>query len=255
MMAVGDEVMKSEQIGLLLLLAILPALFFLVSRVRAGKVGKLRFLPALEELPSSVGRSAETGQPLHVSVGLAGVGSVATAETWAGLTLLGQLANEAAACDTPLIVTVADPTVLPIAQDIVQRAYIRHGNPEGYEPTQVRLIAPDPMAYAAGVMGLLEREPLTANIMLGSFGEEYLLIGETAARKGVYQVVGAANPQALALMYASANETLVGEEMFASGAYTARLPIQIASLLTQDWARLVVVVGIIVVTLWRFFSA
>lgn len=243
------EQIGKEQVGILLLLLILPALFFLASRVRAGKAGKLRSLPALEELPSSVGRSAETGQPIHVSVGLAGVGGIATAETWAGLTLLGQLANEAAACDTPLIVTVADPTVLPIAQDILQRAYIRHGNPEGYEPTQVRLIAPNPMAYAAGVMGLLEREPLTANVMLGSFGEEYLLMGETAARKGVHQVVGSANPQALPLIYASADETLVGEEMFASGAYTARLPIQIASLLTQDWARWVVIVFIVLLAI------
>jgi hypothetical protein len=240
-----------EEIGLVLLLLMLPILFFLASRVRAGKTGELRPLPGMDELPGSVGRSAETGQPLHVSVGVAGVGGSATAETWAGLTLLSQLADEAAACDTPFIVTVADATVLPIAQDILRRAYTRHGNPEGYDPTQVRFVAPNSMAYAAGVMGLLEREPLTANVMFGSFGDEYLLMGETGARQGVRQVVGAADPHTLPFVYASADETLMGEEMFAGGAYTRGQPIQIGSLFAEDWARWAVVGAIILIAVFR----
>jgi hypothetical protein len=233
-------------IAVVLLLLILPILFFLTSRVRAGKVGKLRPLPALGQLPDSVSRSAETGQPLHVSVGVAGVGGPTTAETWAGLTLLAQLADEAAACGTPLVVTVADPTALPLAQDMVRRAYLRHGNPEGYDPTQVRFIAPEPVAYAAGVMGLLEREPLAGSVMVGTFGPEYLLMGETGARRGVHQVVGAADPTTLPLVYASADETLIGEEMFAGGAYATGSPIQIGSLLAEDWARWLVILGIVV---------
>jgi hypothetical protein len=207
----------------------------------------------MEELPGVVGRSAETGQPLHISMGVAGLGGGATAETWAGLTLLGQMADRAAACDTPLVVTVADATVLPLAQDILRRAYVRQGNPEGYKAAQVRFVAPIPMAYAAGVTGLLDREPFTANIMVGSFGDEYLLIGETGARKGIRQVVGAADPRTLPFVYASADETLIGEEMFAGGAYTARLPVQIGSLLTEDWARWAVAVAIIVAAVLKIF--
>jgi hypothetical protein len=236
-----------NQTVLVLLLLILPILLFLTSRVRAGKTGALRPLPGLKQLSDSVGRSAETGQPLHVSVGVAGVGGSATSQTWAGLALLAQLANEAAACDTPLIVTVADPTVLPLAQDVLRRAYIRHGNPEGYDPTQVRFIAPEPLAYAAGVMGLLQREPLTGSVMVGEFGAEYLLMGETGARRGVRQVVGTAEPGTLPLVYASADETLIGEDMFAGGAYTTGLPIQIGSLLAEDWARWLVILSIVAV--------
>jgi hypothetical protein len=243
-----------EEIGVVVLLLILPVLFFLASRVSVGKAGGLRPLPGIEELPSSVGRSAETGQPLHVSVGVGGVGGGATAETWAGLTLLAQLADEAAACDTPFIVTVADATVLPIAQDILRRAYTRHGNPEGYDPTQVRFIAPSPLAYAAGVMGLVEREPLTANVMVGSFGDEFLLMGETGVRRGVRQVAGAADPRTLPFVYASADETLVGEEMFAGGAYTTGSPIQVASLLAEDWARWAVIATIVVVAILKMLA-
>jgi hypothetical protein len=247
--------MEQGTLALVLLLLILPILFYLASRVRAGRYGGLREIPALQALPSSVGRSAETGQPLHVSVGVEGVGGLDTAQTWAGLTLLTQLADEAASCDTPLIVTVADPTALPIAQDILRRAYARQGNPEGYDPTQVRFVAPLPMAYAAGVGGLLEREPLTGNVMVGAFGDEYLLIGEAGARRGVHQVVGTANPSTLPLMVASADETLIGEEIFATGAYTRRLPAQIGSLLAEDWARWVIVGAILIAAVWKLLTS
>jgi hypothetical protein len=219
--------------------------------VRAGKAGVLRSIPGLEELPGLVGRSAETGQPLHVSLGVAGVGGLATAETWAGLTVLKELANEAAACDTPLIVTVADPTILPFAQDLLWRAYQRNVNPEGYQPTQVRFVASQPLAYAAGVAGILERESLTANVMVGAFGDEYLLMGETGARRGVRQIAGTADPQTLPFIYATSDEALIGQEIFAGGAYTTKLPIQVASLLAEDWARWAVIAGIIVLAVLR----
>lgn len=237
-----------------LLLLILLSLLLHTLRVRAGKSGRLRSLPGLEDLDGLVAGALETGRPLHVSVGVAGVGGVATAETWAGLTLLGHLADQAAACGALLIVTVADPTVLPLAQDTLQRAYIRHGHPEGYDPTQVRLIAPDPMAYAAGTMGLLDREPLAANMMVGSFGDEYLLIGEAGARRRLRQVVGTANPRTLPLVHVTADEVLLGEEMFATGAYTSRLPLQVGSLLAQDWIRWVLVVAILVAAAWNLLT-
>jgi len=240
-----------ETIGLVLLLLALPVLFFLVARVRSGKAGQLRPLPAAEELADTVGRATETGRPFHVSVGVAGVGGSATAETWAGLSLLAELADEAAACETPLVVTVADPTVLPLAQDILRRAYNRQGHPEGYDATQVRFVASEPLAYAAGVAGLLQREPLAGNIMVGSFGDEYLLMGETGARAEVRQLVGTTDPRTLSLVYATADEALIGEEIFAASAYTKKLPIQIASLLTQDAARWVVVAAIILLTVFK----
>lgn len=240
-----------ELIGLVGLLLILPILFYLTSRVRAGKAGALRTIPAMEGLPELVGRSAETGRPLHVSVGVAGVGGSLTSDTWAGLALLSQLADEAAACDTSLMVTVSDATVLPIAQDIIRRAFIRNGNPEGYDPTTVQLVAPNNMAYAAGVAGILEREPLTANVMVGQFGDEYLLMGETGARLGVRQIAGTADPTTLPFVHASTEERLTGEEIFAGSAYTSREPLQVGSLLAEDWLRWLVVAGILIATVLK----
>ncbi|MFC2016071.1 DUF6754 domain-containing protein [Chloroflexota bacterium] len=243
-----------EDLVLLLFLLILPCLFFLTFRVRAGKTGALRHMPGMEELQVAVQRSAETGRALHLSVGVAGVGGTSTPETWAGLTVLSQLAGEAAIADVPLLVTVADPTVLPIAQDMVRRAYARSGNPKGYDSTQIRLIAPNPAAYAAGVMGVLEREPLARNIMIGAFGDEYLLMGETGFHRDIHQVVGTADPRTLPFAYATADETLEGEEMFAGGAYTSRLPMQVGSLLAEDWGRWLIAGAIIIIAVLRLLN-
>mgnify|MGYP000940665637 FL=1 len=111
-------------------------------------------------------------------------------------------------------------------------------------------MAPDPITYASGVMGILSREDVLANIMNGAFGDEYLLIGETGVRKGIHQVVGTGNPQALPFMMATSDEVLIGEEMFASGAYLSKLPGHIASLLVQDWMRVLIVIVIVAGIIW-----
>jgi hypothetical protein len=240
-----------EVILLVLLFVVLLALFILSLKVRAGRAGELRPLPGMAELSALVARAAETGQPLHVSVGVGGVGGSATAETWAGLTLLRHLADKAVANGASVVVTVADATVLPLAQDILQQAYARHGFSADYDFSQVRFVAPEPTAYATGVMGFLGREPLAGNVMVGKFGDEYLFVGETGARRRLHQIVGVAEPQTLPLVYASADETLVGEEIFATGAYTSRLPIQIASLLTEDRIRWLLIVAIFVTAIWK----
>lgn len=243
--------MGQQILGLVILLGTLPLLFYLGARVRAGRHAQLRTLPGVDGLPREVGRSAETAQPLHVSVGVDGVGGASTALTWAGLSLLSHLAGKAAACATPLVVTVADPTVLPIAQNMLRRAYRRSGNPEAYKATDVRFIAPVPLAYAAGVATLLDNDRLSANVMVGSFGLEYLLIGEAGADRRLRQIVGAADPQVLPFVYATADEPMIGEEMFAAAAYTGRGRAQIASLLTEDVLRWLVVAGILAVALYK----
>lgn len=241
-------------VSVALLGLVLLVLAYHTWRVRTGRGGDLRPIPGLEALPGSLGRAAETGRPLHVSVGVEGIGGEATAQTWAGLALLDRLADEAAAVGAPLVVTVADATALPIAQDIVRRAHARHGRLDDYDPTQVRLVAPLPLAYAAGVSGLLGREALTGSVMAGAFGDEVVLIGEAGARRDVEQVAGAANPVALPFMMATAGETLIGEELFAAAAYTRRLPSQVASLLTEDWARWVIVAAILIAAAWNLLA-
>jgi hypothetical protein len=240
-----------EEIMLVLLLIFLPLLFFFTFRARAGHPGTLRPIPGYALLKKLLGRALETGQSLHLSMGTAGVGKPATAETLAGLMVLEYLVKQPAVGHVSPLVTVADPTLLPVAQDVMRHAYQARGTPEKHDPTHVRFIAPQPMAYAAGVMGLLEGENLAANVMIGSFGDEFLLMGEPGARKGLTQVGGAVDPQALPFIFASTDHALLGEEIFAAGAYLSDRAAHIGSLRAQDWIRWLLVAAIICGVVWK----
>jgi hypothetical protein len=241
-----SSVGQREALMLALLLLFVPAIPFLAARIRSGTKPTLREIPGFVALKGFVEQAMETGQPVHVSVGVEGVGAASTAQTLAGLVMLRYLANQAAKYSGPPVVSVADPTALLAAQDEMRRAFKVGAESGRLRLNQVRMIAPQPTAYAAGVMGILSREGILANAMLGAFGDEYLLIGETARRKSIKQVVGTATVETLPFVYASADEPILGEEIFAAGAYLAGRPEHVASLLAQDWMRIAIVLAIIV---------
>ena len=228
------------------LLLLIPAMPFLRRRVKAGKGPGLRPISGFTALHGLVSQSIETGQPIHLSVGVQGIGQQSTAQTLAGLTTLEYLAQQAAICGAPPVVLVADATALVAAQDALRRAFEASGQGEKFDPYRVRMVAPEPTTYASGVMGMLSREDVLANVMTGAFGDEYLLMGETGARKNIQQVAGSGNPQPLPFMMVSTEHVLIGEEIFASGAYLSKLPNHIASLVLQDWMRVLIVLLIVI---------
>lgn len=243
-----------EPLAALMLVVLLVFLFFLLfadKRVRFGFRPTLRPLPGFALLDGFAGQAVETGRTLHVSMGTRGIGGASTADTMAGLMALERLAEQAVATGLKLVITVSDPSLLPIAQDTLRRAYERRGYPQGYNPEHLRYIAPDAIAYAAGVMRILEREDVVANAMIGGFGDEFLLMGENGARKGIQQVGGASSPETLPLVYISMDEALLGEEIYAGGAYLSSKPSHLGSLLAQDWLRSAIILAIILGVLIR----
>ncbi|MBI2845870.1 MAG: hypothetical protein HYX86_04925 [Chloroflexi bacterium] len=214
----------------------------------------LRSISAFAELDRYLAAAIEKGQAVHLSLGTQGIGAVATADTLAGLEVLERVADRLAGVGVPLIVSVADPTLFPVAQEILRRVYTRLGYGEGYDPRQVRLISPERAAYAAGAMGIISREKIGANILVGSFGEEFLLLGENGARRGIKQIGGTSSPQILPLVQVTMDEPLWGEEIYAGGAYLSAKPGHLASLRVQDWLRgaiiLAVVLGVLALTVF-----
>jgi hypothetical protein len=245
-------------------LLFLIAFVFFIWRARSDLRLSLRPIAAYDALKDLLARATEAGQPIHISLGTGGVGQSSTADTTAGLYALEYLADRAAVSAIPPIVTVADPSALPLAQDLLQRAYRRQGYPEDYDQRQVRFIAPglnnSAVAYSAGVMDLLAHERVMANVMIGAFddyqmgstfGEELLLMGETGARKGLLQVGGTSNPRALPFIFATISHPLFGEEIYAAGAYLNARREHLGSLLAQDTMRAVLVVAVVLAVLAR----
>jgi hypothetical protein len=264
-MSVFTDLLTASGIGdlqaamLALFLPFLIPFFYLLYRSpRSTSRPRLRRIPAYDSLKNLLSRAAETGQAVHVSVGTAGVSGNKTADTLAGLLTLEFLADRAANSDVPPLVTVTEPTSLPAAMDQIRRAYERQGYPDEYRLEQARFIAPplngSAVPYAAGVMDVLNHERVTANVMVGSFGDEYLLMAETGAQRGLFQVGGASDPNVLPLVYLTMSQPLLGEEIFAAGAYLSERVPHYTGLIAQDIFRLGLVLLVILVVVARSFG-
>jgi hypothetical protein len=241
---------ETQLLLLLFVIVFLPVLYLSGRRVQKGDIPDLRPISAFDALQGVTARAIETGRSVHISLGMGGITGDTTADSLAGLSTLEYLADQSAAAGVPPIVTIADATLLPLAQDAIRRPYGTDQEEASRAARHVRWIAPEPGAYAAGVMGVLGTEAIDANIMIGYFGDEYLLMGEAAARRNITQVGGTSDPNVLPFVFATADEALIGEEMYAAGAYLTRKPWHIGSLLAQDlvrWVIVFVVVALVVI--------
>lgn len=234
-------------ISLLLLFTLL--IIFFTMRVRAGRLPILRQIRAFETLKGLNGRAIEAGRNLHLSLGTGSVVNESTADTLAGLAILDYLAKQAATTGVPPTVSMADPTVMLYAQNMMQAAHAAAPEEAVEARRHIRWIAPQPAAYAAGVMNLMNIDQPAGDVLVGRFGDEYLLLGETAARNDDQHIGGTSDPNTLPFIYASANETLLGEEIYAAGAYLEKRPTHLGSLMAQDFVRwlifFVILIGII----------
>lgn len=241
----------ASQLAILVFFLIILLLSLLVSR----RPPMLRPIKALDALPGQTGLAAESGQTLHLSLGTGGISGGDTVTSLAGLSALAYLAEQGVATDTPPLVTISDPTLLPLAQNVLRQAYVRRGRGDDFHWSQVRLVSPAPMAYALGTMEILSHEPVLANVMLGAFGPEVGLIARAGAEAGLAQVGGSDAPQALAILYANTERVVVGEELYATGAYLNRTAVKLASLVAEDLARIFLILAVIVFAFLRVLGA
>ena len=243
----------STTLALAFLLLFTGLFVFFTAQIRRGRQPALRQIRAYDTIKELMGRAVESGRRLHVSLGVGGVADQTTADTLAGLSLLRFLSEQGAETGVAPIVSMADPAAMLLAQNVVRTAHADSPAGVGEAVRQVRWIAPQPAAYAAGVMNILDSSEVDGTVMVGYFGDEYLLMGETAARHGMPHVGGTSNPNTLPFIYASAQQTLLGEEIYAAGAYLKNIPAHLASLVAQDAMRwllgLVILGGVLVATL------
>jgi hypothetical protein len=234
-------------IASILVLLVPLLLWWFVRRVRQGKGYPLRRIRAYEALRGVLGQATESGKKVHVTVGSGGIGGDQTVAVSAGLAVLRYLADQGASMGVSPLVTVADPVALLAAQDTLYRAYQQAGRGSEYRSTDVALIAPDPTAYAVGAQDVGTGDDVSVNVMVGSFGQEYLLLGEAGAhQREVMQVAGSNQLSAQPFVVATADHALIGEEIFAGGAYLDDRPEHIASLQVQDLLRVGIVIAILV---------
>lgn len=217
--------------------------------IQLGKQGKIRVrrIPGLDAIEEAVGRSVEMGRPVFDIVGMGSFTDLFATQTVAGLSILSYVATLCARLGARLYAPQADVGVMPVAQELVRTAYTSEGKLEELDiDEQLPYLSSEQFAWAGGVIGMVARMKPAANIMIGPFWAESMMFAESFDRVGAFQVGGTARMYQIPFFAALCDYTLIGEEIFAAGAYVSGDPMQIGSIASQDWYKLVaLILGII----------
>ncbi len=206
----------------------------------------IRRLGGLEALDEALGRATEMGKPVLFIHGLQDMDSVSTI---AAVNVLSQLAKRAASFDTRLKVANRFPIVMSVSQEVVREACIDAGRPDAYNENDIFYAAADQFSYAATLDGMMTREKPAANIMMGYFYAESLLLAETGAATGAIQIAGTDAYTQLPFFVTTCDYTLMGEELYAASAYLSRDAKLLGSLKAQDVGKAFLAASLLLGTL------
>jgi hypothetical protein len=218
---------------------------YFIRQAARGKSMFVRRIPGLTAIEEAIGRSTEMGKPVLYVPGIDDMNNI---QTVASMVILGDVAKIAARYETTLIVPICRPFVVPVAEETVRQGYLDAGRPDAYSPDNIRYLSDEQFAFTAGVNGIMLRERPAANLFLGSFFAESLVLAETGFSTGAIQVAGTANIHQLPFFVAACDYALIGEELFAASAYLSKEPKLLGTLKGSDLAKLLIMVLLIVGT-------
>ncbi len=204
----------------------------------------LRDIPAFSHFRREVDLAVEAGRRLHVSLGRGDIHNLQGGAAFIGLTILDRCARAASNSDRPPVTTSGDGVLTILSQDTLQSTYRSLAAEGRYDPTNARLTGLTPMAYAAGTMPTIHDDQIHANFFAGHIGTEVALLTEACERSHSLSVAGTDSISGQAVLYATSDEPLVGEELYAAGAYLGASAAHSASLRMQDVLRWVLAAAI-----------
>jgi hypothetical protein len=245
---VKDLVLGLVGFGIIFLGAVLMGALMVLRR-KTPPV--FREIQAFTHLRQAVGRVVEDGTRLHVSLGRGALVSPQSASAFAGLTFLGCLAKLTSAGDKPPVATSGDAVLTILSQNTLQSASRASGQGV-YDPTAGRLTGLTPFSYAAGAIPAIRDENICTTVLIGNFGVEAALLADAADRTDTFTLAGSDNLSAQAVLFATAQEPIIGEELYAAGAYFDAGRVHTASLTVQDilrWLIILVMLGGALLTL------
>lgn len=208
----------------------------MIFRARRGlRIPQIYKVAGLDAVDEAIGRATEMGKPVFFSPG---IGSVSDAATLAGFAVLGYVARQCARFDNRVIVANRIAIIQPITEEIVRQAFVQEGKPDQFNPTDVRFLSSEQFAYASACVGIMNREHPAANIMVGYFFAESLILAEVGSQIGAIQIAGTTNTSQIPFFVAACDYCLIGEEIYAASAYLSRDPVLVGNLVAQDLAKM-----------------
>lgn len=242
----------SPGILVLAFLTLLPV-FWMMRRALKGDDLFVRRLPGVDALNDACARSAELGKSMIFTFGLTGLGPL----YYACLGALISIARKAAQLRARLLLPQNDPQVMAVTEATIRQVYRDEGRGAAFDPKTLVFLSGEQFAFAAGYIGMVQREKVGAAFLFGNFAAESLILAEAGQQVGAMQIAATVTPEQVAFFVCACDYTLIGEELFAASAYVTREPIQMGSLVGQDYAKIVyftiIILGVCIAT-WNEIS-
>ncbi len=198
----------------------------------------LRRIPFFDALVGALALAMEAGWGVHQGLGAGRLWGDEGAAGFAGLTALEGMGRMALRGDHPPQSSAGGGLLTLLAFNRWRMLYRSAARVPDVFPFQIPGMLP--WGYTAGVLAFGEGNTEQAGF-IGHYGAEAGLLTESAPRV----LAASEDPSTQALLYAVADHTLVGEEVFASGAYLENGPSHIASLIVQDVFRILVLLALL----------
>lgn len=217
-------------------------LFYYIDQARRGTKWTFRRIAGLDAIEEAIGRATEMGKGVLYVPGVQDIDDI---QTIASMILLGKVARMAAKYETSLQVPTNSPAVFTVAEEVVKSGYQDVGRADAYRSEQVRYITSDQFAYVAAVNGTMLRDKPAANLFLGAFFAESLLLAETGHSIGAIQIAGTANVHQMPFFVVACDYTLIGEEYYAASALLSNDPRLLGSLKSSDTVKIILIIVVV----------
>lgn len=228
-------------------------IFSLLYRNKASM--SLREIAAFQALKKTIDLSVEDGTRLQISLGSRGILGSQSASVFAGLSLLREITRIAADSDQPPIATSGEGLQNMLAHDVFRSTYRELGISDEYHHRLGRITGLSPFSYGAGTMHLILDNFASSSALIGSFSEEAALITAATQRRSAFTLGATDSLVGQSILFASTDQPLIGEELYATGAYLDAGPAHVASLHVQDILRWLLILGIVAIALARLIGA
>jgi len=220
-------------------------LLLVITLWKRKSSAKIREIAALTHLYRVLGLSVEDGTRMHVSLGSGSLFNARGGSALAGLAMLRHIAERTSVSDKPSVASAGDAVLGLLAQDTLQAGYQAAGVEELYVSTTGRVTGLSPFGYAAGAMNISRNENVSANILIGRFGPEVALLTDASDRENVIAIGASDDLVGQSVLFANTQDVLIGEELFATGAYLGAGASHVASLTVQDILRWLVILALL----------
>jgi hypothetical protein len=230
------------------LIAFVAVFWYFVDRTARGTKLVIRRIAGFDALDEAIGRCTEMGRPVHYTFGIGEL----DANVLASFDVLSYVSGQCARMDTDIIVTNALGEVQMMTEEIVRAAYVNAGKTDSYKPDNVRFVSNVQTAYMSAILGIFQRERPGANLLMGPFYAESMMLAEAGQQIGAIQIGGTGRVIQVPFFIAACDYTLVGDELFVAGAYISRKPVQVGAIYAQDFGKwltlLLMIAGSLLVT-------